>query len=303
MILSPIIRSLITVSTGVACSQVLTLFAMPILSRYYSPESFGILGTFITIASILGMLATLQYGVALMLPKSDSEAANVFMLGCLSVASLTFIITIVIAVFPTQCGALMMVSGQTHLLLLLPMFILFNGANLLLIGWGVRRKQFRQNATSQIMRSLTLNGIQLAAAPVFATGGVLVAGAVMGELSSFINLGHSFWKNERRFFQRCFSIARMKRLAISYVDFPAFSTPQNLINAAAQGLPILLLGKYFSIETAGFYALAIRLIQSPMGLLLTPLRQVLFQKFCEIQNQDMRIISLYRKSTFAWALI
>ena len=89
----------------------------------------------------------------------------------------------------------------------------------------------------------------------------------------------------------------MKHLAKSYYDFPAFSTPQNLLNAVSQGLPILLLGHYYGIEVAGLYAFGIRLVQAPMGLLLTPLRQVLFQKFCEVQNQGMRIMPIYRKST------
>ena len=280
-----------------AFGQALSLLAMPVLSRLYSAESFGVLGTFVSIASILGSLATLQYGVALMLPKRDTEAANVFMLGCLSVACITVIISIILVIFPDPSLALMKAPESTWMLMLLPLYVLFNGTNQMLIGWSVRRRQFRQNSTSQVVRSLTVNSVQIAAAPVFPSGGTLATGAMLGEFGSCINLGYVFWKTENRFFQRCFSTLWMKRLAKSYYDFPAFSTPQNLLNAVSQGLPVLLLGHYYGIEVAGLYAFGIRLLQAPLGLLLTPLRQVLFQKFCEVQNKGITIMPIYRKST------
>jgi len=295
--LPSIAKNFLTVSTGVVFGQALSLLAMPVLSRFYSAESFGVLGTFLSIASILSSLATLQYGVALMLPKRDTEAANVFILGALSVACITVIIAVFLVIFPGMSLALMKAPKNTFMLILLPLYVLFNGTNQMLIGWSVRRRQFKQNATSQIVRSLTVNSVQIAAAPILPSGGTLATGAMLGELGSSINLGYGFWKTERRFFQRCFSTSWMKHLAKSYYDFPAFSTPQNLLNAVSQGLPILLLGHYYGIEVAGLYAFGIRLVQAPMSLLLTPLRQVLFQKFCEVQNQGIKIMPIYRRST------
>jgi O-antigen/teichoic acid export membrane protein len=293
-----IIKNILTVSSGVAFGQALSFLAMPVLSRLYTAESFGVFGTFLSIASILASLATLQYGVALMLPKRDSEAANVFLLGCLSVVTITVLLSGFLALFPDFSISLLKASGDTYLfLLLLPLYVFFNGANRMLIGWSVRRKQYKQNAISQVVRSVTVNGVQIAAAPLYATGGMLTTGAVLGEVGSCINLGYAFWKNETRFFKRCFSTTWMKNLAKAYYDFPAYSAPQNLLNAISQGLPVLLLGHYFGVAAAGFYAFGIRLVQAPMGLLLTPLRQVLFQRFCEVQNRGTSVSPIYQKST------
>lgn len=295
--LPPILKNILTVSVGVVFGQALSLLAMPVLSRFFSAESFGVLGTFLSIASILGSLATLQYGAALMLPKRDTEAANIFLMGCLSVAVVTIIVFIISVVLKGFGLAILKLPGNAYLLILLPLYVLFNGTNQMLIGWSVRRRQFRQNSVSQVVRSLTVNSVQIAAAPVFPSGGMLAIGAMLGEFGSCINLGYGIWKNEKRFFRRCSSTSWMKRSAKSYYDFPAFSTPQNLLNAVSQGLPILLLGHFYGIEVAGLYAFGIRLVQAPMGLLLTPLRQVLFQKFCEGQNHGAGIMPLYRKST------
>ena len=303
MVLPSILKNYFTVSSGVAIGQVLSLIAMPVLSRLYSANSFGVLGTFLSIAAILGSLSTLQYSVALMLPKRDTEAANLFMVGCLSVTIITIIISTLSAIFPGLILSLMKASINNYLLLLLPLFVFFNGTNQMLIGWSVRRKQFRQNSTSQVVRSLTVNSAQIAAVPIAATGVILVTGAVLGELGSCINLGYAFWNNERHFFRRCFSTSLMRQLAKSYYDFPAFSTPQSALNALSQGLPVLMLGYYYGAAAAGLYAFGIRLVQAPLGLILNPLRQVLFQKFCELQAGGLRIFPAYCKSSILLAAI
>jgi O-antigen/teichoic acid export membrane protein len=127
--LPSIAKNVLTVSTGVVFGQALSLLAMPVISRFYSAESFGIFGTFLSIASIIGSLVTMQYGVALMLPKRDTEAANVFMLGLFIVVCITGLISIFLAVFPSWSLELMKAPGRPVILLLLPLYVLFNGTN------------------------------------------------------------------------------------------------------------------------------------------------------------------------------
>lgn len=296
MALPRIVKNYLTVSSGVAFGQALSFLVMPVLSRYYSTESFGVMGTFVSVASILGTMATLQYGVALMLPKRDTEAANVFLLGSGAVVVTTLLVSLVLVLFPDGCCALLKAPGNIFLVLL-PLFVMFNGTNQMLIGWSVRRKQFKANSASQVVRSFTVNSVQVVGGTVLPTGGMLATGAVLGEIGSCLNLGYLFWKNETRFFARCYSKDWMKQLAKAYYDFPLFSTPQNLLNAVSQGLPVLLLGHYHGIAAAGLYAFGIRLVQAPLSLLLNPLRQVLFQKFCEVQNKGVSVLPLFRMTT------
>jgi len=90
--------------TGTTIAQIITIVASPILTRLYGPEAFGFFALFTSITSIIGVIACIRYELAIMLPKSDEEAANLLGLCFLCVA---------------------MVSGLT-------MFALYSGGDILL---------------------------------------------------------------------------------------------------------------------------------------------------------------------------
>ena len=76
-----------------------------------------------------------------------------------------------------------------------------------------------------------------------------------------------------------------------------YSATQNLLNALSSGLPLLLLTHYFGITVAGAYAFGIRLIEAPMSLVMSALRQVLFQRAGEMRHHGRPLIQLFLKST------
>jgi len=50
------------------------------IGKLYNPAAFGILALYVSIATILGAVACGRYELAIMLPKKDREAANLFWL-------------------------------------------------------------------------------------------------------------------------------------------------------------------------------------------------------------------------------
>jgi O-antigen/teichoic acid export membrane protein len=98
----------------------------------------------------------------------------------------------------------------------------------------------------------------------------------------------------------------MRQLAKDYRDFPMYAASQNVINALSSGMPILLLTHFYGIVVAGAYAFGMRILVAPMGLVLSALRQVLFQKAGETQHQGGNLAPLYVKITaglFAMAFV
>ena len=64
--------------TGVA--QLLPLLMMPILTRLYSEEEFGVYSTFLAYSAVLIVAVSARYQVAILLPKQDEDALKVFKL-------------------------------------------------------------------------------------------------------------------------------------------------------------------------------------------------------------------------------
>ena len=71
-------RDILTLVTGTTIAQIITILASPVITRLYGPEAFGLLAIFTSITSIISVIICLRYEPAIMLPKSDEEAANVF---------------------------------------------------------------------------------------------------------------------------------------------------------------------------------------------------------------------------------
>jgi O-antigen/teichoic acid export membrane protein len=86
---SPFASDILKLVSGTAFAQIITILASPILTRLYSPEAFGFLAIFISITSIVGVIACMRYELAIMLPKSDEKAANLLALCLLSVVAIS----------------------------------------------------------------------------------------------------------------------------------------------------------------------------------------------------------------------
>ena len=71
---SEYIRHIITIVTGTMFAQLLPLLITPLLTRLYSPESFGLFANFIAITAIISSIVSLRLEMAILLPKSTKIA-------------------------------------------------------------------------------------------------------------------------------------------------------------------------------------------------------------------------------------
>jgi O-antigen/teichoic acid export membrane protein len=169
----------------------------------------------------------------------------------------------------------------------------------------VRVKAFRHTSASQIVRSLSSNGAQIGCGYFHGGAPGLVVGSVLGDVLASVNLALVLRPDVRRL-RQAVGWGRMRQLALEYRDFPKFAASQNVINTLSMGLPVLLLTHFYGLAVAGAYAFAWRILGASMGLVLTALRQVLFQKACETQHHGGGLAALYVRITaglFAMALL
>jgi hypothetical protein len=70
-------RSVAVLASGTAISQAIPIAAMPVLTRLYTPEEFGTVVLYLALASLLGVVATARYELAIPLPHDDIEAGEI----------------------------------------------------------------------------------------------------------------------------------------------------------------------------------------------------------------------------------
>ncbi|MGI6455386.1 MAG: lipopolysaccharide biosynthesis protein [bacterium] len=128
--------------SGTTFAQGLLVLASPLLARLYAPEDFGVLALYISITSIVGVIACLRYELAIMLPESDGEAANLLGVSLLFTAVITGLSTLVIWLWGESLLLWLNAPGMTPYLWLIPLTILLDGVFHALNYWNSRTKHF-----------------------------------------------------------------------------------------------------------------------------------------------------------------
>ena len=292
---SAFVRNVLLVMTGTAVAQAIGFALSPVISRLYTPSDFGVFGSFGAISGVIAAGATLEYTQAIMLPKSREDAMHLFVVSCASTAMASGLCMICCLVAPGVFGGLFN-SSSLWLLALLVVGTLITGVNQACQAWCVRVKAFGHTSASQVVRSLTANGTQVGAG-FFGAGPLgLVVTSLLGDALASLSLLRVIvpdWKAMRRSIRW----TRIKELAIEYRDFPQYSATMNVIGALSLGLPVLLLTHYYGLAVAGAYAFGLRIVSTPMGFVTRALRQVLFQKACEVHNDGGALMPLFVKIT------
>ena len=300
---SPFFRNVAIVMSGTVVAQAVGMLIMPLVTRLYSPADFGVLGAFNAFLSIAGAGIALQYSDAVVLPKSDLDAAALVAASSLSILVLTGLLGAGVLLFPGFFRSWAGQGGAGWMLLFLILALPVTGLNQTLQAWCTRRKAFKTTAHSQMARPACSLSMQVAAGFAHLGWGGLVSGSIAGDAAATAVLARESLRADGSLLRQAFTWKHLKAVGREYVDFPLYSMPQNVLNAASQGIPVLLLTRYFGPAVAGSYALGMRVLQAPMSLILTSVRQVLLQRATEVHNHGQRLWPLLARSTGLLALI
>lgn len=265
---------------GTAGAQLLLAAAYPLLTRVYTPEDFGLLAVFSASLSLFLVIASLRYELAIPLPESDEEAANIVVLALMIALAMSAFAVFVVVFFAEGVAHALNSPALEHYLWFLPAGIALGGAYNVLTYWSVRTKQFSKIAETKILQALTTIVIQLGA---FKFGsGALILGHVAGQSVGSASLARPALAQSA--FRRI-SLRGTVAAAVRYRRFPLFSTWAGLFNTAGMQLPPLLFAALFGPAVAGFYILANRVLQLPMSLVGQAVGQVFFASAAQARRE------------------
>ena len=84
---------------GTVVAQAIPLLLHPFLRRIYSAEDFGAMAVFLSLFSMITIVAAFRYESTIVLPKNDNEAANILGLTFLINLCFNSIILLVLLTF------------------------------------------------------------------------------------------------------------------------------------------------------------------------------------------------------------
>lgn len=247
---------------GSGVGQALTIAVLPILSRVYTEEDFGLLTQFVAISSITGTFVVFRLEAAVPLPKSERAAAAVAWLGI----GLGLIGSVVIGalgpLIALPVGKLVGVPelGTVWWWLAAATFAVV--LDKVLLTWMVREKRYKALASRNFLQGLGQAGFQVgfAYAPFKSVG--LLVGWILGRV---VALGGLFSRGGL-LTQGVPHLRDLTGAARRYRRFPLVASWAALINVLGQQAPFLVLGFYYGKVEIGLIGMTTRVLAAPVTL-------------------------------------
>ncbi|WP_182142385.1 oligosaccharide flippase family protein [Schaalia sp. JY-X169] len=279
--------------SGSIGARLISLIALPILSRLYSPDDYGYV-TFVTaLATIAVPVVTLRLESAAMLPREEEEVSSLARSALVSSIVLAPLYGLALwALSYLKVGDLWRYEYAYAWVVLLT---LASAWFAVVSQLALRQKLYGEVAKRSLYQSGASAGVQLAFGFVRPTAFGLMTGQLAGSL---VGIGAIF-KRVRHYFRRP-NRGVTKRTLWKYRQFPTWFTFSVFMNEVGLKAPVLLVGMVYGASATGQLGMAERLLGIPLALIATSVSSLVSAEFSEMVRTDIpRFAPTYLKMS-AW---
>ena len=291
-------KNIVKLTSGLSISQLIPIFITPILTQFFSPEQFGVYGLFVSIYTILGVISSGKYDMAIMLPKNKKDSINILVI-CL-VFSLVFSLLIFIILFSLK--NLLFEITQLDLFgryfWIIPFSILLFSINQSSLVWFNRNKKYNIINEHNLLKSSSNSFSSFILGIKSISFGLVIGNVISLLMTSLFNILDLL--KERNFL--FISIKGIKKNFYLYINFLKYSTISNLFNSLSGLGMTSIIVFFYGAKTAGLYFLAEKLIAIPLSFITNSISQVYFQKASILFHSDkselLKLSKIIQKKIF-----
>jgi lipopolysaccharide exporter len=269
----------------------ITLVSLPIITRIYSPEDFGQFQILLSIVGVFSVITSLRYEMAIVLPKSRTEACAVYTLALIFLVTTTLFIAVGFFFFGGLFLKLLGAEVLEPYLLVMCATIFLAGLVQVLKYAIIREKCFKQLGNNRLIETASAQGMKVCLGLLSPTFLSLFISQVAGYALSLV-LAAKYKKTKLHF-----SRVRLRWALTKYHRFILYNTPAVLVNTVALQLPVFMIARYFGAEFVGYYVLAIKLIEVPLKIVGNAVSQVYYKQAADIfHTGPENLLRLYRRT-------
>ncbi|WP_258164917.1 lipopolysaccharide biosynthesis protein [Desulfobacca acetoxidans] len=292
------IRNVFTLMTGTVVAQAIPIMASPILTRLYNPEEFGSLALFSAVASMIGVIATGRYELAIMLPQEEEEAINLVGLSLAITLCLSTITFLVVAAFNREIANLLGNPNFSIWLFAIPVTVFLTGLQNTFNYWFNRKKRYAKLSLCRITQSSVNVSANIGMGVAGWQKSGLIGGLLIGQSFSTAYLVWQAWRRDRSK-SRLVNKSLMAKTARTYKDFPTINSLHAFSDMLQNNGVIFLLSSFFGPSILGFYFLSVRILKTPLMFIGSSVAQVFYQKATETFNAGGNLQGLVKKTMFS----
>lgn len=280
--------------SGNTLSQVIPFIIAPVISRIFSPEEFAIQSNFLAIVGLIGVIAAGRYELALVLPKENKKAQQLFIIGGV-LTVLISILSLVLYFFQESITELYKDKELSKYLIYIGPAILFMGLYNILFNWMVRYKKFNLVSASRIIQSVTGNlAYAILGYLSFGVAGLII-GWFISQIISTVFLffpALKFWEKTEKI-----DFKEIKLTAKEYKDFPLINSIHAFSDIfATQFFIFWLITHEFGMLALGLFSIMNRYLRAPIQLVSGAVSQIFYREASDNYNHNISATAVLRKT-------
>lgn len=280
-----VFRGMLTLFMGTGLARIIGIASIPILTRIYSPEDFGVLALYSSFISILAPILTLRYVQAIPLPKTDLMAFHLFILSFTLIFLGSFFTITLLAIFGQT------ILGWFNMEALMPWrwLIVVGAAGTALYElfslWATRKRQYKVIARTQFTQSLIGNIAKI----LMGLLNIKPAGLIIGQFLSQSAGITSFIKSSLGDFKKNISSIKKSNFFFTaryFQDFVWYRLPSQFLMLLSVQAPIMMMAALYGGDVTGQLSLAIMALSLPVGLLGRAIGRAYYAEVAAIGKND-----------------
>ena len=266
-------RDVATLTMGTVIAQGITIAFTPLLTRMYSPNDFGLLAVFLAVVSVGATLVTLRYETSILVPKENTESANLVLLSLILGGGLSVVLAVLGALLPMGLQEKLGLGALGNWLPIIFLTAAATSALAVMQGWMNRQKKYLHMALLRVGQSTCVAGLAVFLGLLHTNNGLLIAQICASMCLCLVALwlGRSaahLWQKQQ-----------LQATAHAYKNAPKYLLPTALLDVVTLQMPVVLIAAWFGAGDAGQFSMAWRLLMMPMALIGGAVGQVFMQRF------------------------
>lgn len=265
-------------------AQIVMVAAVPVLTRLYTPEQYGMLALYLALVGVLTVNASFRYQFAIPLAKSLAERINLTALCLVLVVTTSSVVLLLSIVFKDDLLVFLIGGGAfAGIEFLLPFSVFAIGALQVLSYYHISLSGYGNVALSKVFQSVSIVTVQFS----FHSLGIaaLLVGQVVGQFSALLYLVLTAKVSGALSF---LSLKEIKVNASVHRKYPIYEAWSGLLNVAGVYFPVFFIGFFFTSAAVGQFSLTTQVLTVPITIISDAVSRV-FMGSANKNLEDMRL--------------
>jgi len=292
-------RPVLLLVSGNGVGQLITFLSIPILTRMYPPENFGVLALFTAVVLTLTVVVNGGYEWPIMLPEEESEAQNLVVISIW--VSLGVSCGILLLALVSEIASIAP-RGWTlfdYWKWVVPVSLLMEGLLNPIKIWINRQRKYRLLSSIKIARSCFQAGVSLLMGWLDILPMGLIWGFWAGQIAA-LGVALVYYISTAGIAGFRINLQSWQMLTHTYRDFPQYSILSTLFVTLSKQLPFFLFPLLFidGDTINGFFSKAEQLLLAPISLISMSIGSVFFERASQASRRGDAFLAKETRDTF-----